>query len=195
MQAHHLDITAVVMSPKPMRKNVPGAVVLNHVSRFATVANYSRQRAAAIRKVRTARFVCIDSDDELPDDFEDVLAECCQLDAALVYTDELVINIDGKTMRRESAGYSQDSHIRNPLLVHHLAVCDTASACAALDVLPGGDVLLDTLLYFQLAKKSVAYVPRIGYHWNRGNGMHTWKDNLRCMVSSSIWCSKNRGSF
>lgn len=190
--ARRLDITAVVMSPNPVRLDVPGAHVLNHVSRFTTVSEYSRQRAAAIRKVRTERFVCIDSDDDLPADFNAVLTKCLAFNAPLVYTDELVLQPGLPAMRRRGFGYSQEAHIRNPLLVHHLAVCNTEAALAALEVLPSGDVLLDTLLYFQLAKGGAVHIPRVGYHWHRADGMHTWRDNLRCMVNSVTWCARNR---
>ncbi len=192
MSAHHPEVTAVVMSPEPVQIDVPGALVINHVSRFTTVPEYSRQRVAAIRKVRTERFVCIDSDDELPVDFADVLADCMAVAAPLVYTDELVRQAGRPDTRRQGHEYDQQKHIRNPLLVHHLAVCDTEAAHAALDVLPGGDMLIDMLLYFQLAKGGAVHVPRIGYHWNRGIGMHTWTDNLRCMVNSATWCARNK---
>lgn len=182
------------MSPEPVQFDVAELVMLNHVSRFTTVPEYSRQRAAAIRKVRTERFVCIDSDDDLPHDFYSVLAECVAINAALVYTDELVFHADGRRTRRASTQYDQDAHVRNPLFVHHLAVCNTDAAHAALDMLPEGAFLLDMLLYFQLAKQSAVHVPRVGYHWHRGSGMHTWTDNLRCMVNSAIWCSRNRQS-
>lgn len=190
-----MDATAIVLSPVPVARSFPGALTLNHVSRFDDVAGFTRECFAAISRVRTPRFFFFDSDDELPVDFAGVLAECLAHDAALVYTDELIVRGDVRVTR--SAGpYCAHRHAKDPTMVHHLAVCRTADAQALLPalcpLLASGPFSMEPLLYSQLARIGWAYVPRVGYVWHcrRDSGLHLHPSNVRGQVNAMRWIAQ-----
>lgn len=142
----------------------------------------------AIAAVPTPYFFFIDDDDDLPADYLQVIDRCMKADAAIAYTDEMV---DGQ--RRHRADYSQAAHLANPQLVHHLVLCRTADARAALEAVPRGDFWPEMLLYWQMAKIGCAkHVPEVGYHWQRRpDGLHRWHWTVRGIHNSLMWCKSN----
>lgn len=191
-----MTITAVILSASPVSMSLPaGVVALNHNEKFTTTKEIHMARRRAVAKVRTNHFFFLDSDDRLPDDAESVLAECLAANTALAYTDELIIPDEGSeepTVVTRRGPYDQAKHAQMPLFVHHLALLQTEAARDALQVVPTGDYWLEQLLYFQAAKAGVAYVPRTGYHWHRGDsGMHTAKGIIRAQLQSAAWCIRN----
>lgn len=189
-----MNVTAVVLSPEPARESVlPGVEILNHVSKFSSVEGYNNAMETAVKKVTTPWFFMLNWDDSVPEDYQSVIADCVDGGHAVAYTDERVVTQNGSKIR-VSGPYSQDAHVRNAFLMHHLVVCRTDSALAALAAVPREGMWLDMLLYFQLAKKGVKYVPRVGYNWNKmENGFHKTPGMLRHVTHSAIWCARNRG--
>lgn len=161
-----------------------------HVSRFGGVEGLLNARLAAIEKVQTPWFFFLDDDDDLPEGIEGVLDECARADQALAYTNE-VIREGGKDLLRQSAPYSQKAHLADFMLVHHLALCRTEDAKQAARTVPRGRYGFEPLFYWQLAKRGAAYVPRTGYIWNKGSGMHRRPDVRIGMVLSQVWAGRN----
>lgn len=146
----------------------------------------------AVALVDTDHFFFIDDTDELPEDYASVLEQAVERSCALVYTDELVVSQDGKRSVTHSLPYSQALHINKALLVHHLALCETSAALAAIKKLPQGKYWPELLLYWQLAKKSVCNIERVGYIWNRSpNGLHLRPFTTIGIVRSQLWCLEN----
>lgn len=186
-----MECTAVILSANPnTQRVVPGAQTLVHVSTFRDAAGLLAARVKAIDRVQTPRFFFLDDDDDLPIGFETVLAECLSTDAALVYTDEIIRTGAGDQVRK-SGPYSQAAHLEDMVLVHHLSVCDTAAARIAAAALPVGQYGFEPLFYWQLAKAGAAYLPRIGYVWNKGAGMHRTPSVAMGMHLSSKWAKEN----
>lgn len=182
-------VTAVVLSREPASWPAPeGFQILNHCETFTTTQGIHEARRRALSRVTTPWCFFLDSDDALPDDISDVLEECKSTGAALTYTDE---RVNGTICKR--GPYSQDRHLRAPLLVHHLALMRTEVAQAALKAIPRGELWIEMLLYFQVAKSGAAYVPRVGYHWHRGVGMHRARGILAAQLRAAAWCARNRG--
>lgn len=166
------DITAVVLSARDYRPDIHGVQVLAHRSVFKDVAGSLVARLAALDRVRTPWYFFLDDDDELPDDYPQILERCMATDAALSYTRERVIDsVTGETYESFGAPYTPDLHVQRPMLLHHLVVCRTQAARAAAARIPRGTYCLEHLLYFEAAKGGANYVDAIGYIWHRGTGL------------------------
>lgn len=186
-----MDCTAVILSANPSTQRVvPGAQTLVHVSTFRDAAGLLAARVKAIGRVQTPRFFFLDDDDDLPADFADVVAECLSIDAPLVYTDEIVRTATSEQLRK-SAPYAQKTHLADMLMVHHLAVCDTDAARVAVAALPVGQYGFEPMFYWQMAKAGADYVPRVGYIWNKGAGMHRTPSVAMGMHLASQWAEEN----
>lgn len=182
-----MNITAVVLTAGQYLRHWPGIEVLVSRQPIRTAADLQRVRFDAVGKVRTSHFFYLDDDDGLPDDYLDVLDLCLAPGAPLAYTDE---RVNGE--RRRSAHYEQSAHLADPLLVHHLALYETAAACAAVGVLPRGHFCPEFMLAWQVAKGGAAYVPRVGYEWNRRpGGMHDWPCTSLSQTRARLWAKVN----
>lgn len=181
-------ITAVVLSASSYPREWPGIKVLVRTQQLRRADDFHCARLAAIEAVRTDHFFFLDDDDDLPADYLDVLAECVSAGRPLAYTDEIV---DGEV--RRSAPYSQDAHLRSALLVHHLALYQTDAARAAVKGLPHGHYYPEMMLAWEVAKGGAAYVPRVGYVWNRAGGgqMHARPSSLPSQVRTALWCKEH----
>jgi hypothetical protein len=151
----------------------------------------------AIEEVETDWFFFLDDDDQLPSNFLEVLARAIEMadkeGAAMAYTNELIINDAGIRVESRKEPYSQDVHIGNPLLCHHLVLGRTAVAKEAVLRLPRGDFLPEPMVYFEMAKKGAVWLDEIGYHWHRGaGGLHTHQGATAAQVASRTWCHANR---
>lgn len=188
-------VTAVILSPVPMpdaRHLTPDCVV--QVTLAPGLRNHIDMNAArrrAVLDVCTPFWFFLDSDDDLPLDFDDVLESCVAQPCAVAYTDELIKIPGREPVRREAGLYSRSKHIKNLYLLHHLVVCDTARSHAIEPTLPRGVGSFESMLYAQLARESWCYVPRIGYHWHKGDGFHTRPDAVRSMCTAAIWLNRN----
>lgn len=183
-----MNVTAVILSPRPIVRRIAGIETLVHVSRFSDAAGLLEQRLAALQKVQTEWFFYLDDDDDLPFNYKDVLARCMTAGTPLAYTNE---RINDKL--RVSAPYSQEAHLRNPLLVHHLAVCKTEAALRAARVIPRGTYAVEPLLFFQVAKEGATWIDEIGYIWNRKPTGMSWHPTLtRGLVRALLWAQDNR---
>lgn len=175
-------VSAVVLSASSYRRKWPGLVVQEEVSTFKSTTDACNARFDAVLRVRTPFFFYLDDDDDLPDDYLDVIEECLDTGSDITYTDELVMtemnapvgSVLGK------GRYSREGHYRNPTMLHHLVLCDTRAAQEAVRGLPRGGYWPEFLLYWELARRGAAYVPRVGYVWNRGPG------GLHSLPSTSI---------
>lgn len=188
------DVTAVVLSARPYTRTFPGVDMLVHHCLIADAQDLQAARFDSIAKVRTPFFFFLDDDDDLPANYPEVLDRCLLVEAPLVYTDEIIRFPSGNEMRRRSAPYSQEAHLADMLLVHHLVLCRTADAKVAVAHLPRGHYAPEQMLFWELAKGGAQYVPVDGYIWNRGTGMHTWPATSISQMRSMLWCAANTGA-
>lgn len=183
-----MDVTAVILSARPIVRRIPGIQTLVHVSRFCDAAGLLDQRLAALQKVKTEWFFYLDDDDDLPYNYKDILTRCTAVDTPLAYTNE---RINDKL--RVSEPYSQEAHLRNPLLIHHLAVCRTEAALRAARVIPRGTYAAEPLLFFQVAKEGATWINETGYIWNRKPTGLSWHPTLtRGLVCALLWAKDHR---
>lgn len=191
-----MSITALILSRAPVTMTLPaGVVALNHCETFATTAGIHAARRRALARVRTDHVFFLDSDDSLPPDIGDVLDECVAAGRALVYTDELIIRPGEESLRSKPAPYDPVVHAGSPLMVHHLALMQTAAALSALRLIPSGDVWIEHPLYWQVAQGGAAYVPRVGYHWHRRmTGMHRANGIVAAQARGMAWCIRRSGT-
>lgn len=190
-------VTAVTLSRTPLVHPSPalahGCRALNHVARFQAGAGYQAAFLDALAKVETEWFFFLDSDDELPGDFSRVLGLCLTTGSPLAYTDEMVTSAHGTRTRRVSVPYTQDVHVANAMLLHHLVVCKTRTAHRAAAVIPRGDYTPEHMLFFQAAKEGAKYVPEVGYIWHRrSTGLNAQPLALISQVRSRTWANRNR---
>lgn len=199
-----MNITAIILSRQPIsnkiKAKVPGGVrPLNFVSDIKSFKSYQRSWMMAVAEVATDWFFFFDDDDQLPGNIMDILARAVEMTdregAALAYTNELIINDAGIVVESRKGAYSQDVHIRNPLLCHHLVLCRTSVAKEALLRLPRGDFMPEPMVYFEMAKKGAVWIDEIGYHWHRSaGGLHTHQGATAAQVAAVRWCHANRGA-
>jgi len=170
-----MSITAIVLSKTEYTRKWTGLTLHVHQQPITNALDLLQARFDAVRRVNTKRFFFLDDDDDLPEDYLDVLEECAKRDSAIAYTDELIVRPDGTREVAKRAKYSRKAHRTDSQLIHHLALCDTAAAKHSVARLPRGHFCPEFLLYWDLAKHGASYVPRIGYHWNKApTGMHAW---------------------
>lgn len=182
--------TAIVLSAHPVSLALPGVTVLSSVQKIDSVAQLYSVRLDVLQRVKTEFCFYLDDDDELPADYLSVLGECAGHNLPLAYTDELV-RYCGKERVRQSAPYDLALHKRSPMLVHHLALMRTADAVRAARRVPArGNLSVEQPLYMELARGGAAYVPRIGYIWNRSpDGISRWPQMLGAQMDSRRWCN------
>lgn len=194
------SVTAVILSRRPISNKIRALVpedvrVLNFVSEFRSFNSYRLSWLMAVARVETEWFFIFDDDDKLPPGFSELLDRLITAtgEAALGYTNELIINDAGIKVESKKQPYSQDAHIKDPTLLHHLVLCRTEVAKRAATVLPEGHRMPEILLYFQMAKEGAVWVDEIGYHWHRtAGGMSRWPGVLAAQVASLTWCQQNR---
>ena len=187
-----MDVTAVVLSAKPVSLVLPGLTVLAHVSTFDTPAGLLKARYDAIRRVETKHFFFLDDDDALPEDHLAVIQKCVDANAAVAYTNE-VIHTQGAKVLCRSEPYDAERHIQMNVLIHHLALCETSAARAVLEEVPEGNFGFEPLFYFQLAKRGAAWVDEVGYIWQRAlTGLSRDPRMHEAMLRSSIWAHRSQ---
>lgn len=196
------SITAIILSRQPVpnkiKERVPADIhVLNFVSDIKSFKSYQRSWLMALAEVSTDWFFFFDDDDKLPPGISGIVDRAIAMadkeGAALAYTNELIINDAGIAVESRKESYSQDVHVINPLLCHHLVIGRTAAANRALPSLPRGDFMPEPMMYFQMAKEGAVWVDEIGYHWYRGaGGLHQHKGATAAQVASARWCNANR---
>lgn len=186
-----MNISAVILSSKPVKRVIPGVEVVPYYSVFNDAAGLLESRLNALAQVKTEWFFYLDDDDELPEDYAEVLQQCIAAKTPLAYTDELITGDNARL--RKSAPYSQDVFIRNPLLVHHLAVCNVNAARRAMYFIPHGTFTVENLLFFQVAKGGATYIPRVGYIWHRKpTGLSNTPNLIIAQVQSSTWAARHK---
>ena len=161
-----MDVSAVILSSKPVNRVIPGITVVPHVSVFSDIAALLAARLKAIEKVQTPHFFFLDDDDDLPENYLDVLQHSLDAKAAVAYTNE-VVRESGCELVARSAPYNQALHLQNPMLIHHLALCDTQAAKSIIARIPQGVFAFEPIFYFELAAQGAAHVDRVGYVWNK----------------------------
>lgn len=186
-----MDFTAIMFSRAPVHREITGVIVLNPVQTVNGPQEMHAARLGSLQRVKTPWCFFLDDDDDLPEDYMEVLGACAGADQPLAYTNELMV-MDGETTLRRSAPYTQDAHVSRPMLVHHLAVMRTADAKRAAGVLPRGRYWAEMMLSWQLAKGGAAWIDRVGYVWNRGAGLNSMWWTHESQVRSAVWCDKNR---
>lgn len=164
------DITAVVVSSNAdYSRRWPGLEVLvHHLPSCRIPDELHAARLEALSRVRTSHFFYLDDDDDLPPDYLSVLGDCLTADKPIAYTDEMIISVAGNSQLSKSIAYDSMKHYMNPMLLHHLVLCQTSPALEIAKDLPRGAYWTEFLLYWPLAQlKGAHYVPRVGYIWKR----------------------------
>lgn len=185
-------VTAITLSGKPVSRALPDLATLVCVQSIENCAQYNEAFYGAIAKVKTPFFFFLDDDDTLPDDYLSVLNDCLNAHAAVAYTDELRSFEGGGSVFRPGT-YTQSRHLTKPTLVHHLALCRTGQAQGLLQSMPTGQYWPEMPLYFALAKDSAAYIPRVGYRWNRSSvGLSSQADFSIGQMRSKLWCLRGK---
>lgn len=184
-----MNVTALTVSRSPVFREWPA---LEHRCLSGRVFRRAEHVQCAwfdaIALVETSHFFFIDDDDDLPGDYLSVLDQCLSTRRAIAFTDEQVHGC-----RRRRHAYSQQLHIENPTLVHHLVLCETAVARAAIEDLPRGDYWPEMLLYWRMAELGgAAHVPEVGYLWHRQpKGLHSQWFTVSGMHNSRSWCQQS----
>lgn len=193
-----MKATAVVLSAKPVHRVIPGVHVINFVSRFATTGGHMRSWLAALDRVNTEWCFFLDSDDELPGGFTQILERCMATELDLSYTNELITSEDASVrVIRQGKVYSEDNFLRDPLLLHHLVVMRTSAARFAAATIPRGEYAIEPMLFFQMAKLGggANFVDEVGYIWHRrATGRSQKPECLSARLNSRRWCHQNQGA-
>ena len=187
------EFTAIVLSAAPVTLQLGGVQVLPWVSRLKDDAALHAARLSALSKVSTPWCFFLDDDDELPENYPDVLgrvAEKFAQGAGMVYTDELVHD-KGLTYVRSGGDYDNQRHQSAPMLLHHLVAMRTDAAQEVARTLPRGHYWTEHMLFYAIGRRHpVAYVPAIGYVWNRrADGFSRDPRMARATAMSMIWCA------
>ncbi|PIG07848.1 hypothetical protein [Comamonas sp. 26] len=124
--------TAIVLSAKPVTLVLPGVQVLGCTQVLRSAADLHSARLDALAKVQTPYCFYLDDDDELPDDYLSVLAECeAKMRARgvpMAYTEEILREPGKSDVRRSWYEYDNDRHAVGPMALHHLVVMETVPA-------------------------------------------------------------------
>ena len=163
--------TAIILSAKPVTLQLEGVVVLPSVQVLNNPAELHNARLAAITRVTTPYCFFLDDDDELPAGYMTVLSRCVAEMVArkvpMAYTDEILREPGKDDVRRCWYEYDSECHRRAPMGVHHLVVMSTPAVQALAAQLPRGNYWTEHMLYWALGRQGAAYVPEVGYIWNR----------------------------
>lgn len=188
-----MNVTALTVCNRPYSRRYAGLEAVTLPGReICCAADAQAAWFDAVELVRTPYFFFLDDDDELPANHLDVIWRCVAQGADLAYTDERVVDAGGRAEVRRGAPYLQSLHVRHPLLVHHLAVCRTEAARAAIARLPRGHYWPEMMLFWELAKTGAAYVPEVGYVWHRSAaGLHTKWWTTVAMVQTQLYCRQH----
>ena len=169
------------------------------MQRLQTFEELHNARLNALAKVRTPYCFFLDDDDELPDDYLSVLDECAARMQSegmpMAYTDELLREPGKAEVRRSWYDYDSDKHAANPMGLHHLVVMDTARAQAMAATLPRGNFWTEHMLFWALGRAGAAYVPRVGYIWNRSAA--GFSRNPRALTAQAFtqrWIAQQRSA-
>lgn len=187
--------TAVVLSARPVTLEVPGVDVLAHVSTIRDASELYAARLAAVRKVKTPWFFCLDDDDALPDGYMDLLERCMASPAAVCYTNELLCFLDGREVVRKSAHYDRAAYLSSVTPIHHLAVCRTDAALRAMERIPkAGAWGFEPMLFAEVAREGARWFDEVGYVWRqRPGGLSRHPSVPYAMVRSAQWINGTLG--
>ncbi len=185
-----MSVTALTVSLEPVDRKLAGLeTACLWGRRFSSAADVQAAWLDAIAEVRTDHFFFIDDDDELPENYLEVIDRCVRADAGVAYTDEIA-----GSERCSSEAYSQARHLERPMLLHHLVVCRTDVAREALKHIPRGHFWPEMQLFWTMAALAgAAHIPEIGYLWNRTpGGLHRRWFTVLGVSRSRAWCAHNR---
>ncbi|UIS65488.1 hypothetical protein [Acidovorax phage AP1] len=188
-------ITAIVLSAKPVTLELPGVVVLGQVGQIRDAAELYAARLAAVRRVRTRWWFCLDDDDELPEGWQDLLARCMASDAAVAYTNELLCMRDGREVIRRAGSFSRDAYRERVTLIHHLAVCRTDAALRAMERIPtSGCWGFEPMLFAEVASaEGGEWIDEVGYIWHeREGGLSRHPSVPMAMLRAGQWINGRR---
>jgi hypothetical protein len=189
-----MSITAIVLSAKPVTLELPGVQVLGHVGQIRDAAELYAARLAAVRRVRTPWWFCLDDDDALPDGWQDLLARCTTSDAAVVYTNEMLRMRDGREVVRRAGPYSREAYRHSVTLIHHLAVCRTDAALRAMERIPAAGCWgFEPMLFAEVARDGAQWLDEVGYVWNeREGGLSRHPSVPLAMLRAGQWINGRR---
>jgi hypothetical protein len=185
------QVTALTICNRPYARRFEGVETAVLAGRNIRSAADAREAwFASVVLVQTPYFFWVDDDDSLPLDYLDVLHDCLRAGAPIAYTDELVTGV--RAGLRRSGAYSREAHLANPMMLHNLVLCRTDAALEVLHTLPVGHYWPEMLLFWALARGGAAYVPRVGYVWNRrADGLGSRPEASLSQMRSALWCKAN----
>ena len=187
-----MSVTAVILSARPVDVQIPGVTVLPWVSQFQDAAGLYAARLAATRAVQTEWFFHLDDDDALPGDFGDVLGECLRARAPLAFTNELLHLLDGRQALRRPGPYRRSIFRERFTHLHHLVVCRTDAAHAAMARIPqAGQWGFEPMLFAEVARGGAHWVERVGYVWRQRLGSFGRRtDVTAAMARAAQWINR-----
>lgn len=193
------SVTAIILSRDPVsakfKSQIPKDVVpLNFISDIKSFQSYQRSWFMAVMEAQTEWFFFLDHDDRLPPGFSEVLDRLLAITGlgAVGYTNEILINDAGVPTELKKGPYSQEAHLKNPTLCHHLVLGRTAVAKQVIQECPRGHFMPELMVYFQMAKRGAIWLDETGYLWHRSQGgMSYWPSALAAQVASIRWCQQS----
>lgn len=191
--------TAIVLSAKPVTLVLPGVQVLGCTQVLRSAADLHSARLDALAKVQTPYCFYLDDDDELPDDYLSVLAECeakmRERGVPMAYTEEILREPGKSDVRRSWYEYDNDRHAVGPMALHHLVVMETVPAQEVARGLPRGNFWTEHMLYWALGRQGGVGIWRVGYIWNRNpKGFSRDPRTLTAQVLTGRWIAQQRGA-
>lgn len=187
-----MKATAIVLSAAPVDTKWAGWETLNHVSVFNTLEGLHKARLDAVKKVTTEFCAFVDSDDELPkntgEQIAEIIAKMEERHSNLTYTDWIERRSTGEERRMSPGEYNFAKHVTNITWMHQLVVMRTEAAQAWAQKIPQGAYWTEIMLYAKLAETNPIYYPNVAYVWNRGaTGMHTHPGILKAQTAGVQW--------
>ena len=192
-------ITAIILSAKPVALEIPGVQVLASVQAITSVRQLYDVRLEVLGRVTTPFCFYLDDDEELPDDYLSVLAECeAKMRARgvpMAYTEEILREPGKSDVRRSWYEYDNDRHAVGPMALHHLVVMETVPAQEVARGLPRGNFWTEHMLYWALGRQGGVGIWRVGYIWNRNpKGFSRDPRTLTAQVLTGRWIAQQRGA-
>jgi hypothetical protein len=131
----------------------------------------------------SAEFVAlVDDDDEVCGDaLRLCMAAIKETGAGVAFTDQVLINEDGRELRADHGPVRYSAVARSPQTIHHLAVVRRAAiAPAAWDVAAVVGTGIEWMVKASAAlQHGAVHVPVQGYRWRKHEGQHSARDHTR----------------
>lgn len=186
-----LDVSAVVLSAKPVSIQLEHAKVVPFVSSFQSADDLYAARLASLKEVSSEWMFSLDDDDQVSSNYRSVLEKAIAADQPLAYSNEIIRTPGGKYVISRKEPYSRKRHAQWHLMVHHLVLMKTEAAQRAAERVPSGRYF-ESVLFFEVARHGAAFIDEVGYIWNkRFSGLHLNPTVAEAQHNSALWFLEN----